>query len=111
MRGDVTVSVRSILLAGLVGLALVTAYLLGGQGDAVTAPASAAPQEQAAPADRRMIQMVGTGEATAVPDQISFTVSATAKRLDLDDALAASNGTMRRVLAALGQHGVEKSAV
>ena len=31
MRGDVTVSVRSILLAGLVGLALVTAYLLGGR--------------------------------------------------------------------------------
>ena len=47
MRGDVTVSVRSILLAGLVGLALVTAYLLGGQGDAVTASASAAPGEQA----------------------------------------------------------------
>ena len=43
MRGDVTVSVRSILLAGLVGLALVTAYLLGGQGDAVT-PAATPPR-------------------------------------------------------------------
>ena len=72
MRGDVTVSVRSILLAGLVGLALVTAYLLGGQGDAVTAPASAASGDAADRADRRMVSMVGTGEASAVPDQISL---------------------------------------
>ena len=111
MRGDVTVSVRSILLAGLVGLALVTAYLLGGQGDAVTPAASAAPGDQAAKADRRMVSMVGTGEARAVPDQISFILSATARRLDLDDALAASSATTRRVLAELGKHGVEKSDV
>ncbi len=110
MRGDVTVSARSILLAGMVGLALVTAYLLGGQGDA-TASASTAPGEQQARADRRMVSMVGTGEATAVPDQISFTLSATARRLDLDDALAASSATTRRVLAELGKHGVERSDV
>ncbi len=110
MRGDVTVSVRSILLAGLAGLALVTAYLLGGQGDA-TASASTTPGEQAARADRRLVSMVGTGEATAVPDQISFTLSATARRLDLDDALAASSATTRRVLAELGKHGVERSDV
>ena len=111
MRRDVTMSVRSILLAGLVGLALVTAYLLGGHGGAVTAPASAAPQDQTAKSDRRLVSMVGTGEASAVPDQISFTVSATAKRFDLDDALAASNATMRRVLAGLADHGVEKADV
>ena len=111
MRGDVTVSVRSILLAGLVGLALVTAYLLGAQGDAVTAPASAAPQERAAQADQRMVNMVGTGEASAVPDQISFTLTATARRLDLDDAMTASSATMSRVLAELGKHGVEKADV
>ena len=111
MGGNVTVSVRSILLAGLVGLALVTAYLLGGQGDAVTAPASAATEDQSARSDKRLIRMVGTGEATAVPDQISFSVSATAKRMDLDDALAASNATMRRVLAGLADHGVEKADV
>ena len=55
--------------------------------------------------------MVGTGEASAVPDQISFTLSVTARRLDLDDALAASSATTRRVLAELGKHGVEKSDV
>ncbi len=111
MRGNVTVSVKSILLAGLVGLALVTAYLLGGQGDAVSVPANAAPGESGAGADRRMVSMVGTGEASAVPDQISFTLSVTARRLDLDDALAASSATTRRVLAELGKHGVEKSDV
>ena len=110
MRGDVTVSVRSILLAGVVGLALVTAYLWGGQGDA-TASASTVPAEQQAKADRRMVSMVGTGEATAVPDQLSFTMSATARRLDLDDALAGSSTTTRRVLAELEKHGVEKSDV
>ena len=111
MRGNVTVSVKSILLAGLVGLALVTAYLLGGQADAVSVPANAAPGEPGVEADRRMVSMVGTGEASAVPDQISFTLSATARRLDLDDALAASSATTRRVLAELGKHGVEKSDV
>lgn len=111
MRGNVTVSVKSILLAGLVGLALVTAYLLGGQADAVNVPANAAPGEPGVEADRRMVSMVGTGEASAVPDQISFTLSATARRLDLDDALAASSATTRRVLAELGKHGVEKSDV
>jgi len=111
MRGDVTVSVKSILLAGLVGLALVTAYLLGSQGDAVSVPANAATGESGAMADRRMVSMVGTGEASAVPDQISFTLSATARRLDLDDALDASSATTRRVLSELGKHGVEKSDV
>jgi uncharacterized protein YggE len=110
MRGDVTVSVRSILLAGLVGLALVTAYLLGGQGDAI-ASASTSAAEQATKADRRMVSMVGTGEASAVPDQISFSLSATARRLDLDDAMTASSASMRRVLAELGGHGVEKADV
>ena len=109
MRGNVTVSVRSILLAGLVGLALVTAYLLGAQGDAVSPPANAAPGESAAKADRRLVSMVGTGEASGVPDQISFTLTASARRLDLDDAMTASSATMSRVLAELGKHGVEKS--
>ncbi len=111
MRGEVTVSVRSVLLAGLVGLALVTAYLLGGRGDAVGVPANAATQDQDTGQHRRLVSMVGTGEASAVPDQISFTLSATARRLDLDDALAASSATTRRVLAELGEHGVEKSDV
>ena len=108
MRGKVTVSVTSILLAGLVGLALVTAYLVGARGDVVTAPASAAPGQQAG---QRLMKMVGTGQASAVPDQISFTLTASARRLDLDDAMTASSATMRRVLSELADHGVEKGDV
>jgi uncharacterized protein YggE len=108
MRGNVTVSVRSILLAGLVGLALVTAYLVGARGDVVTAPASAATEQQAG---HRLMKMVGTGEASAVPDQISFTLTASARRIDLDDAMTASSATMTRVLTELGDHGVEKGDV
>lgn len=104
--GNVTVSVRSILLAGLVAVALVTAYLLGGSGDPVAAPATAAtasaPDEKAG-----MVRMVGVGEATAVPDQLSFGLSVSAKRIELDDALAAAGATSRRVLAALAEYGVE----
>jgi uncharacterized protein len=108
MRGNGTVSVRSILLAGLVGLALVTAYLLGARGDVVSAPASAAPEERAG---QRLMTMVATGEASAVPEQISFTLTASARRLDLDDAMAASSATTRRVLTELADHGVEKDDV
>lgn len=111
MRGYVTVSVRSVLLAALVGLALVTAYLLGGQADRVVAPATAASGVPGGQADRRLVSMVGTGEASTVPDQISFTLTATARRPDLDDAMTASSGTMRRVLAELADHGVERSDV
>jgi uncharacterized protein len=108
MRGNVTVSVRSILLAGLVGLALVTAYLLGARGDVVSAPASAAPEERVG---QRLMKMVATGEASAVPEQLSFTLTASARRLDLDDAMAASGATTRRVLTELADHGVERDDV
>ena len=111
MRGEVTVSVRSILLAGLVGTALGTAYLLGGLGDGVAVPAGAASEDQHAGQKRRLVTMVGTGEASAVPDQVSFTLTATARRPDLDDAMTASSGTMRRVLAELADHGVERADV
>jgi uncharacterized protein len=110
MRGEVTVSVRSVLLAGLVGTALVTAYLLGGLGEGVPAPASAASEDQPE-GQQRLVTMVGTGEASAVPDQVSFTLTATARRPDLDDAMTASSGTMRRVLAELAAHGVERADV
>ena len=111
MRGEVTVSVRSILLAALVGTALVTAYLLGGLGEGAAVPASAASEEQNPGQQRRLVTMVGAGEATAVPDQVSFTLTSTARRPDLDDAMTASSGTMRRVLAELAGHGVERADV
>jgi uncharacterized protein YggE len=110
MNSNVTVSVRSILLAGLVLLALVTAYLLGGRGDVVASPASAA-QDEAASQPERVMRMVGSGEASAVPDQMSFSLSVTAKRDDLDEALGAANSTMNRVLGVLDDQGVKRSDV
>ncbi len=116
MGGNVTVSVKSILLAGLVLLALVTAYLLGGRGDVVAGPASASSETDsdagsAATDPRRVMRMVASGEASAVPDEMSFSLSVTSKRFDLDDALAASSATMRRVLGALEGQGVKKADV
>jgi uncharacterized protein YggE len=111
MSGNVTVSVKSILLAGLVLLGLVTAYLLGGNGDVVAPSAAAAPQDEPAAGTARTMKMVASGEATAVPDEMTFALSVTSKKLDLDDALAASSASMRRVLAVLEDEGVKRSDV
>ena len=110
MNGNVTVSVRSILVAALVILALVVAYLLGGGGGGGT-PAQAA-EEQPEPAGAtRQLTMTGTGEATAVPDQLSFDLGVTLTRPDLDEALAAASATMDRVLGVLEDAGVSRRDV
>jgi uncharacterized protein YggE len=111
MNSNVTVSVRGLLVAALVAMALVVAYLLGGS-DGATPAAQAADDRATAPAQpRRMLTMTGTGEAGAVPDQLSFGVSVHVTRLDLDDALDAANTTMSKVLGAVGEYGVAKSDV
>jgi uncharacterized protein len=110
MDGNVTVSVRSILLTALVALALVVAYLLGG-GSGGGTPAQAA-EEQPEPAGTpRELTMTGTGEATAVPDQLSFALAVTLTRPDLDDALAAASATTDRVLDVLEDVGVARGDV
>ena len=112
MNGTVTVSVKGLLLAGLVLLALLTAYLLGGAGGTTVVPASAAPQEEAAAGQGpRTLRMVGHGEATVVPDQLTFDLAVTSKRPDLDQALADSTATMKRVLGELRDHGVRAADV
>ena len=107
--GNVTVSVRSILIAALVLLALLVAYLLGGSGGGT--PAQAADEGPPPPAQRRVLTMSGTGEATAVPDQLSFALGVNLTRPDLDAALDAANRSMARVLASLKKYDVAKSDV
>ena len=107
MDTKVTLSVKSLLLAGLVLLALVTAYLLGGAGGG-GAPAQAAPSASVQ-AERRTLTMVGTGRATAVPDQLAFDVSVELTRPDLTLALDESSRVLGRVLATLGQYGVRRA--
>ena len=109
MDTKVTLSVRSLLLTGLVLLALVTAYLLGGAGGG-GATAQAAPSP-AVKAERRTLTMVGTGRATAVPDQLSFDVSVGLTRTDLTTALDESSRVLGRVLGTLKQYGVRRGDV
>jgi uncharacterized protein YggE len=113
MNSTVTVSVKGLLLTGLVLLALVTSYLLGGAGGPGAAEAQT--QGPAASADREArpgtVRMVGSGEVTVVPDQLTFALSVTDKQADLDQALAASSATMDRVLTALRRHGVRTADV
>lgn len=113
MDTSVTVSVRGLLVAAVALLALLAAYLLGGAGGAPPAPAQASPAvaEPSTTEDARTLRMVGTGEATVVPDMLGFTLSVTAKQPDLDDALGQASGTMRRVLAALRDQGVREADV
>jgi uncharacterized protein YggE len=113
MDRTVTVSVKGLLVAAVALLALLAAYLLGGAGNGTPAPAQAAPApaEGAGTQDARTLRMVGTGEATVVPDMLGFTLSVTAKQPHLEDALDGANGTMRRVLAALREQGVRAADV
>lgn len=111
MNANVTVSVRGLLVAALVAMALVVAYLLGGSGGGTPA-AQAADDGASAQAERpRLLTMTGTGEAGAVPDELSFGLGVTLTRVDLDEALAAANASMGRVLGALEKYDVAKSDV
>jgi hypothetical protein len=111
MNGQVTVSVKGLLVTGLVLLALVTAYLLGAAGGG-TAPAQAQSDEPAAAwPGPGTLRMLGAGEVSVVPDQLSFALSVTDKQTGLDQALANSSATMKRVLAALRAHGVREEDV
>lgn len=110
MDKNLTVSVRGLLVTGLVVVALAVAYLLGGSG-AGTSPARAA-EEPAAPAGAaRTVTMSGIGTASAVPDQLAFQLSVGVTRPDLDAALADSSATMKRVVAVLTDGGVDKKDI
>jgi uncharacterized protein YggE len=112
-EGTITVSVKGLLVTGVVLLALLTAYLLGGSGDGTSA--SAEPGAQAAPADATAhagrLTMTGSGKATAVPDQLTFSLGVGVTRTDLDTALSDANKITGRVLDAIGRYGVERGDV
>jgi len=105
MDNKVTISVRGLVVTAAVLLALVAAYVLGSAGDVGT-PARAA--DEAADTSKRVLTMIGTGEATAVPDQLSFRLSVSAKDKDLETALATASRLMRHALAAAEGFGVTK---
>ncbi|WP_243059904.1 SIMPL domain-containing protein [Nocardioides sp. SR21] len=105
-----TVSVRSILVTVVVVLALLVAFLLGGAGGGGT-PAQADDGDQPDAEQPRILTMTGSGDASAVPDQLSFDLGVTVVRDDLEAALAAASTTMDRVLATLADQEVAKGDV
>ena len=104
MDKTVTMSLKGLLLTVVVLLALLTAYLLGGAGQP-EASATRADDKDGSPAPHTMT-MVGSGTATAVPDQLSFTLSVSVLDPDLSTALGEGSTTMKQVLVGLKQHGV-----
>lgn len=110
MNTNVTVSVRSLLLAALLAVGLLAAYLLGAVGGGGT-PAQAADETGTPAPTQPILTMTGTGKATAVPDQLSFGLTVTLTRDDLDTALTDASRTMTGVLDVLGDHGVDRADV
>lgn len=110
MDGKLTVSMKALWMAVAVAvglLALVVAYLLGSTGGATgaTGGTASSPVGQAG-SEQPSISMAGRGQATVVPDQLTFGLSVSAKDADLDQALDQSSTTMKAVLAALTDYGV-----
>ncbi len=100
MDRNVTLSVRSLLLVGLVALAVVAAYLVGRAGPA---PASAQPDDQTTAAT---VTVTGLGHIGVVPDQLAFDLSVSVLRDDLDQALDDGNTAMQSVVDTLKASGV-----
>lgn len=108
MDSKVTLDVKSILIAGLVLLGLVLAYLVGSADDEPAGQAAAAEETAEKP---RSLVMSGTGKVTVVPDQLAFTVGVSVKRVDVETAWNYANGRMDRILAALEDFGVTKDGM
>jgi uncharacterized protein len=108
MNRSVTLSTKGMLMALVVALALLVAYLLGnGGGSAQAAPTPSA----AGPTHPRTLVTSGTGRTMGVPDELSFSLSVGLVRPDLRTALADANASMTRVLNALEHEGVRTSDV
>jgi uncharacterized protein YggE len=106
MSYTISVSVRSVLIATVLVVGIVAAYVLGTSArDGTTAQAASTPGPAA---QVRTITMTGSGAATGVPDQLSFSLSVGATAEDVSTAMDDSSRTMARVIASLKQHGVAR---
>ena len=101
-------SVRGGLATGVVLAGLVVAYVLGGAGGGGSVRAAA---DTPAAADRSTMTLTGTGRATSVPDELSFSLGVAVTRPDLETALDEANRTMARVLDSLTAYGVRRTDV
>ncbi|HEX3221765.1 MAG TPA: SIMPL domain-containing protein [Nocardioides sp.] len=111
MDRHVTLSLKGILVAAVVALALVVAYLLGSGGGSARADTTGPAADPTGAAKPRTLVMAGTGSTVGVPDEVAFTVSVGLVRPTLQTALADANATMNRVLTSLDRLGVRRSDV
>jgi uncharacterized protein YggE len=110
MDRSVTLSAKGVLVAAVVALGLVVAYLLGdGGGSAQASPT--APSTASTDGKPRTLVTTGTGKTVGVPDELTFSLSVGLVRSDLRAALTDANATMDRVLTRLDQLDVRRSDV
>jgi uncharacterized protein YggE len=110
MDRSVTISAKGMLVAAVVALALVVAYLLGaGGGSAQASPTTTGGSDTGT--EPRTLVTTGTGKTVGVPDELTFSLSVGLVRSDLRTALADANATTDRVLTRLDQLGVRRSDV
>ncbi len=105
MDKDVTLSVRTLLVAGLAVLAIVAAYLIGNAG---SSPARASDETSAG---TRTVTVQGVGHVSVVPDQLAFDVGVGITRDDLNTALNDSNAAMKQVIDTLVAAGVDEKDI
>lgn len=108
MDRSVTVSLKGVLVATVVALGLVVAYLLGAGGGSAQAAPTVPVTSNAKP---RTLVTTGTGRTVGVPDQLSFDLSVGLVRPSLRGALADASATMDRVLTRLDALGVRRGDV
>ena len=106
MSSTVSVSVRSLLFSAALIVAVVIAYLLGTAAQGTTAQAATTPADTDRPS--RTITMTGTGDATGVPDEMTFKLSVGGTAGDVSAAMDQASARMRQATAALREYGVEK---
>jgi uncharacterized protein YggE len=107
MNSSISISVRSMLIAAALAVAVVIAYLLGTAAQGGT-PAQAATPPATAPQPGRTITMTGSGEATGVPDEMTFKLSVGSTAGDVSTAMDQASGKMKQAVASLRKNGVEK---
>ena len=109
MDRSVTVSTKGALVALVMALGLIVAYLLGNSGG--TAQAAPSPATATGSTHPRTVVTTGTGTTVGVPDELAFTMSVGVVRPTLNEAMSAANDLMGRLLTTLDRLGVRRSDV
>ncbi len=108
MGTTVTIRVRTVLLSIAMAVALLAAFVIG---TAQTETSAAAAASTASTGSTPSIVMTGTGQATGVPDQLSFELAISSTASDVSTALRSASATTRRVLAAVKGENVARKDV